>query len=437
MIRSKKSLLVAASLAAIALGASATAQDEAAAPAAIDFGDDASVWANDGECDDPRFEGRGMSGNAPRQEDLGRDASDCSAAHAAGRIRLRADASAELSGAVDAVPSEAAIPAAASLDYGDDTSPWANDDECDDPRFRGVGVADSTNRRNLLRDASDCRAAVDAGQAVYIGEPPPAFEGEHDGVDFGDNSSDFAFDEMCDDPRFAGVGVAEGAGRSGERRDAADCREAYDLSQASYVGELSPLFQGSESGVDFGDNSGPYVDDGECDDRRFAGSAVAFRPHRDNTGRDAHDCHAAVLAGTAVYQGELAPLFEGVFEGLDLGDNDSPYADDGECDDPRFRGPGMAAPPFQPDPEGHDAADCQWHLARGFIRHVTADGLFEGEADGIDFGDNSGAYVNDGECDDSRFEGPGVSTSATGENDGKDAFDCRVNYVDRTIVLKR
>jgi uncharacterized protein YdeI (BOF family) len=25
----------------------------------INFGDDASQWSNDGECDDPRFEGRG------------------------------------------------------------------------------------------------------------------------------------------------------------------------------------------------------------------------------------------------------------------------------------------------------------------------------------------------------------------------------------------
>ena len=28
----------------------------------IDFGDDSSEWANDGECDDPRFEGTGSAG---------------------------------------------------------------------------------------------------------------------------------------------------------------------------------------------------------------------------------------------------------------------------------------------------------------------------------------------------------------------------------------
>jgi hypothetical protein len=439
-----------------ALGASALAQDEEAsaetaadsAPA-IAFGDDSSVWAHDGECDDPRFEGRGMSANTPLDEDLGHDASDCARAHAEGRIRLKADASPELSETtgddaiqfvVDERPTGDAPAADASssdIDYGDDSGVWVNDGECDDPRFSGVGVAASTNRRNLMRDASDCRAAVAAGRAAYTGELPPAFEGEHDGVDFGDNSSDYAFDDMCDDPRFSGSGVTEGASRSGERRDAADCRDAYDRRLASYAGELPPLFEGSENGVDYGDNAGPYVADGECDDRRFTGPDVAFRPHRDNTGHDAHDCHEAVLAGTATYAGELAPLFEGSFDGVDFGDNASPYADDGECDDPRFRGPGMAATPFQPEPEGHDAADCQWQLARGFIRYVTADGLFEGTADGIDFGDNTGVFVNDGECDDSRFEGPGVSSAVTGENDRKDAFDCWLNYQDRTIVLKQ
>jgi hypothetical protein len=233
------------------------------------------------------------------------------------------------------------------------------------------------------------------------------------------------------------MGVAGGAGRTNAERDAEDCRAAYDAGQATYEGALPPLFEGSEGGVDYGDNSGPYVDDAECDDRRFTGSGVAFRPSRENTRRDAHDCHAAVLAGTASFEGELPPLFEGAFEGVDLGDNTGPYADDGECDDPRFRGPGMATPPFSPDLEGHDAADCQYHLARGFVRHVLADGLFEGEADGIDFGDNSGSAVNDGECDDGRFEGPGVSTVTDGANDRRDAFDCRVNFEDRTIVLKQ
>ncbi|MEL1249949.1 hypothetical protein [Aurantiacibacter gilvus] len=50
--------------------------------AGIDYGDDSSTWANDGECDDPRFEnapgsdGRGMAA-VLLEQDSGHDASDC------------------------------------------------------------------------------------------------------------------------------------------------------------------------------------------------------------------------------------------------------------------------------------------------------------------------------------------------------------------------
>jgi hypothetical protein len=54
----------------------------------VEFGDDSSTWANDGECDDPRFVGRGMA-TTLLAEDLGRDASDCKALFDAGDIRLR------------------------------------------------------------------------------------------------------------------------------------------------------------------------------------------------------------------------------------------------------------------------------------------------------------------------------------------------------------
>jgi len=54
----------------------------------VEFGDDSSQWANDGECDDPRFEGRGMAATL-LAEDLGKDASDCRALYEAGDIRLR------------------------------------------------------------------------------------------------------------------------------------------------------------------------------------------------------------------------------------------------------------------------------------------------------------------------------------------------------------
>ncbi|RMD94150.1 MAG: hypothetical protein D6811_03435, partial [Alphaproteobacteria bacterium] len=57
--------------------------------AEIDFGDDASIYANDGECDDPRFEGPGMTSTPLLDTDRGHDASDCRAAYQAGTIRLK------------------------------------------------------------------------------------------------------------------------------------------------------------------------------------------------------------------------------------------------------------------------------------------------------------------------------------------------------------
>ena len=53
-----------------------------------DFGDDTSRWANDGECDDPRFEGTGTA-HTLLVEDRGHDAADCRKLFGTGRIALR------------------------------------------------------------------------------------------------------------------------------------------------------------------------------------------------------------------------------------------------------------------------------------------------------------------------------------------------------------
>lgn len=54
----------------------------------IEWGDDSSQWANDGECDDPRFEGPGAS-PIMLDEDLKHDATDCRELYEAGRIQLK------------------------------------------------------------------------------------------------------------------------------------------------------------------------------------------------------------------------------------------------------------------------------------------------------------------------------------------------------------
>ncbi|MFN4211550.1 MAG: hypothetical protein ACK4G5_13365, partial [Devosia sp.] len=97
----------------------------------IDFGDDSSSWANDGECDDPRFEGAGTATEL-LDDDIRKDATDCRAAYEAGTVTLKDGGTAPADIAI-ATPIDA-------IDFGDDSSEWANDGECDDLRFMGEGT---------------------------------------------------------------------------------------------------------------------------------------------------------------------------------------------------------------------------------------------------------------------------------------------------------
>ena len=55
------------------------------------------------------------------------------------------------------------------ISFGDDTSQWANDGECDDPRFEGPGMAPTSLEEDLLRDATDCRVLFERGE-VWLAE---------------------------------------------------------------------------------------------------------------------------------------------------------------------------------------------------------------------------------------------------------------------------
>ena len=109
----------------------------------IDYGDDASLWARDGECDDPRFEGPGTA-ETLLEQDRAHDATDCRTLFEQGQIWLRPDAT--------------------GIDYGDDASPWARDGECDDPRFEGPGTDETLLEQDRAHDATDCRTLFEQGQ---------------------------------------------------------------------------------------------------------------------------------------------------------------------------------------------------------------------------------------------------------------------------------
>jgi hypothetical protein len=62
-----------------------------AATAAPDFGDDASQFSKDGECDDMRFAGAGMTSTPLLDQDIRHDASDCRSAFEQNRLTFKGD----------------------------------------------------------------------------------------------------------------------------------------------------------------------------------------------------------------------------------------------------------------------------------------------------------------------------------------------------------
>ena len=123
-------------IACFLIGASAAAQ-------APNFGDNSSSWSQDGECDDPRFQGPGMASTLV-DSDRFSDATDCRLLFNQGRITLRGGGG--------------------NVDFGDNSSTWSNDGECDDPRFQGAGMASTALDEDRFSDANDCRDLFNLGR---------------------------------------------------------------------------------------------------------------------------------------------------------------------------------------------------------------------------------------------------------------------------------
>ena len=147
---------------------------------------------------------------------------------------------------------------------------------------------------------------------------------------------------------------------------------------------------------------------------------------------DATDCRTAFQAGRITLAGAgppgkapaipLAAMPPGV---VNYGDDSGLWPNDDECDDRRFIGPGMARS-LRRDQTGRDATDCRRWAEAGMLRRwVLADALAFTDCGAITFGDDSGAYPVNGECDDRRFEGPGTASPMTPDFVSRDATDCR------------
>ncbi|MEO1405912.1 MAG: hypothetical protein AAFV54_05410, partial [Pseudomonadota bacterium] len=180
----------------------------------IDFGDDTGTWSNDGECDDPRFEGEGMAASTNR-EDRMHDATDCRTLMESGQITF------------SATQYDPELTVFNDIELGDDTGRYPNDGICDDPRFTGEGMSQSPDHPEILKDKSDCSYGLQLGELALADELPPPLQ-LVDGIDFGNDKGSYAGDGECDDPRFAGTGMAtislEPSNIGGDR---SDCISAF------------------------------------------------------------------------------------------------------------------------------------------------------------------------------------------------------------------
>ncbi len=324
------------------------------------------------------------------------------------------------------------------IDFGTNIGPAAGDGFCSDPRFeddlRGArkGMADDAHPEDMYMDARDCFEAFRDG-AIRLRD-------RIDGIDFGADAE--PRDYACDDPRFAPLIEVDPrpqvSDRARERNDASDCRSAYVSGKFGLYDERHQLA--------FGSNTGPWPEDGECDDPRFRNAPGASRrgmaegqPDRWSLGGDAADCRAAMEAGL------VEPRLGGSVDGFVFGDNSSSWSFDFACDDPRLenaedfspdRGPVMADVLIGLD-VGRDASDCREAYELGNVRLTEISDL-----DGISFGDDTGRFAYDGECDDPRFENlrdaatVGMAESLVDENWARDATDCYRAFRDGLIRIR-
>jgi len=226
---------------------------------AVDFGDDSSSWAYDGECDDPRFEGEGMAMTL-LEEDRAHDATDCRVLFNQGQIMMR--------GASKPAPVGSAT--TSGIDFGDDTSSWAHDGECDDPRFQGSGAAATLLDDDRYHDATDCRDLFNLGRITVREDvhTVAAVNVSIDEIEFGNNTSEWASDGECDDPRFQGAGAADVLLDEDLMRDSKDCRSLFERGRITLDPTYSPpivMSPGSQElgRLEYGDTT---LDSGEFSD---------------------------------------------------------------------------------------------------------------------------------------------------------------------------
>ena len=253
------------------------------------------------------------------------------------------------------MPAQAQTP-----DFGADTSPWANDGECDDPRFTGPGMAATTLDTDRMADATDCQAAFQAG-TVQLGQGQ-AIEPAAPVVSTAPAAPAASAPGAKNAPVTPPSAPVASTAPPGQVAPPAPSPEGTQT--APPVATTQPATTGQ---INFGDDSAPWPNDGECDDRRFAGEGMAASSLTwTGVGGDASDCQALYEAGSIRLWSQTESQAATQCAAIDYGDNQSQYASDGECDDLRFEGLGVAGI-LNASEIGHDSADCSRLCAFGAI----------------------------------------------------------------------
>ena len=256
---------------------------------------------------------------------------------------------------------------AQDINFGDDSGEFALDGICDDRRFEGVGMEVGLSWQHVATDATDCRSAIEEGTISLWNLQDGIARTDCTAVEFGTNASEYSNDGACDDPRFEGLGAAEHPNFEHVGKDATDCQKLCDFDMV-FLRDMEIVTLPEPEPVDevYGDNSGEYPRDGECDDRRFVGAAMADSLGWGSTGRDADDCRNAVEAGEIALWDQQLAAEQTVCSAIDFGSDSSEYSNDGTCDDNRFEGRG-AASLITSGFEGRDATDCSRMCGYGLI----------------------------------------------------------------------
>ena len=250
------------------------------------------------------------------------------------------------------------VPAYAQApDFGTDTSPWANDGECDDPRFTGPGMAATTVESDHMADATDCRSAFEAGMVQLVqgqAAEPSAATAPAPGTK-GAQVTAPATAPIA--PQAQGATSTPAPGAAQVTPPATPPAQGTPAPGTKGAQPAAPAQSTAPVQVNFGDDSSQWPNDGECDDRRFVGQGMAASLSWASVGRDASDCRALFETGSIRLWNPLEAQAATQCAALDFGDNTSQFANDGECDDPRFEGLGVAGG-VNASERGHDAADC-------------------------------------------------------------------------------